>query len=422
MMLTFAETHNMIAYLTKSDAKGVECLLNEEIFTELARMGYKKPSTKLKFYKAFFSSQWKFLIHTILQWVVSVADDVVPTADEEPSIPSPTPPTPPPQPSHDILSTSQEQPTPVQSPQVQPHLHQPQPQSSHDAGIFMHLFQEVMDTCTALTRRVEHLELDKIAQALEITKLKRRVKKLERRNKGRMIADLDQDADVVLEEAKDVKDDVVADDAKDGQDTDEEESEPAELQEVVDIVTTAKIITEVVTAASTTITAADVPILVASTAAALTLTDAPSRWTKKVVIRDPEESTTTTSIIIHSKAKSKDKGKGILIVPNEDDNVYTKATPLARKVPVVDYEIYNENNKPYFKIKRADEKKYPLTKFTLNQMLNNVRLKVEEESEVSLELLSFGVDAAMDFKEKHAKYLMLLVKDLMLSSQDDAVD
>nr|GEW17838.1 hypothetical protein [Tanacetum cinerariifolium] len=40
-----------------------------------------------------------------------------------------------------------------------------------------------MDTCTTLTRRVEHLELDKIAQALEITKLKQRVKKLERGNK-----------------------------------------------------------------------------------------------------------------------------------------------------------------------------------------------------------------------------------------------
>nr|GEX88162.1 hypothetical protein [Tanacetum cinerariifolium] len=30
-------------------------------------MGYEKPSTKLTFYKAFFSSHWKFLIHTILQ-------------------------------------------------------------------------------------------------------------------------------------------------------------------------------------------------------------------------------------------------------------------------------------------------------------------------------------------------------------------
>nr|GEV93899.1 hypothetical protein [Tanacetum cinerariifolium] len=33
------------------------------------------------------------------------------------------------------------------------------------------------------------------------------------------------------------------------------------------------------------------------------------------------------------------------------------------------------------------EKKYPLTRFTLEQMLNNVRHKVEEESEMSLELL-----------------------------------
>nr|GEZ79925.1 retrovirus-related Pol polyprotein from transposon TNT 1-94 [Tanacetum cinerariifolium] len=53
--------------LCLDDGKGVDCLPNEEIFAELARMGYKKPSTKLTFYKAFFSSQWKFLIHTILQ-------------------------------------------------------------------------------------------------------------------------------------------------------------------------------------------------------------------------------------------------------------------------------------------------------------------------------------------------------------------
>nr|GFC48545.1 hypothetical protein [Tanacetum cinerariifolium] len=59
-----------------------------------------------------------------------------------------------------------------------------------------------MDTCAALTTRVEHLEFDKVAQALEITKLKRRVQKLERRNKGRMIAEMDQDDAVVLEDDK----------------------------------------------------------------------------------------------------------------------------------------------------------------------------------------------------------------------------
>nr|GEY98861.1 hypothetical protein [Tanacetum cinerariifolium] len=30
-------------------------------------MGYEKPADKLTFYKAFFSSQWKFLIHAILK-------------------------------------------------------------------------------------------------------------------------------------------------------------------------------------------------------------------------------------------------------------------------------------------------------------------------------------------------------------------
>nr|GEV97459.1 putative ribonuclease H-like domain-containing protein [Tanacetum cinerariifolium] len=53
--------------LRLDDAEGVECLPNEEMFAELARMGYEKPFTKITFYKAFFSSQWKFLIHTILQ-------------------------------------------------------------------------------------------------------------------------------------------------------------------------------------------------------------------------------------------------------------------------------------------------------------------------------------------------------------------
>nr|GEX09432.1 hypothetical protein [Tanacetum cinerariifolium] len=53
--------------LQLNDAEGVVCLPNEEIFASLDQMGYEKPSTKLTFYKAFFSSQWKFLIHTILQ-------------------------------------------------------------------------------------------------------------------------------------------------------------------------------------------------------------------------------------------------------------------------------------------------------------------------------------------------------------------
>nr|GEZ17610.1 hypothetical protein [Tanacetum cinerariifolium] len=103
MSSLFADTYNMVAILEKSDAaevkcsddiirlqalvdrkniviledvirkilqfddaEGVVCLPNEDIFAGLAQMGYEKPSAKLTFYKAFFSSHWKFLSHTLL--------------------------------------------------------------------------------------------------------------------------------------------------------------------------------------------------------------------------------------------------------------------------------------------------------------------------------------------------------------------
>ncbi|GJR53636.1 hypothetical protein Tco_1404157 [Tanacetum coccineum] len=53
--------------LQLEDADGVDCLPNATIFEQLTLMGYEKLSQKLTFYKAFFSPQWKFLIHTILQ-------------------------------------------------------------------------------------------------------------------------------------------------------------------------------------------------------------------------------------------------------------------------------------------------------------------------------------------------------------------
>nr|GEY07411.1 hypothetical protein [Tanacetum cinerariifolium] len=71
-----------------------------------------------------------------------------------------------------------------------------------NSKIFIISCNEALDACAALTRRVEHLEHDKVAQALEITKLKKRVKKLERANKERMIANLDRDTEVVIRDPK----------------------------------------------------------------------------------------------------------------------------------------------------------------------------------------------------------------------------
>nr|GEW42558.1 hypothetical protein [Tanacetum cinerariifolium] len=325
---------------------------------------------------------------------------------------------------------------------------------------------------------------DKIAQALEITKLKQRVKKLEKRNKlnvsklrrlkkvstaqkvetsndivmgdvykqGRMITDMDADVDVTL---KDIAKDVAVDfETKESADVRERQAEsqaqiyqidlehadkvlsmqddkvePAELQEIVEVVTTTKLITEVVNAASTTITAATLQI---TTAAAPTLTTAPS------AARSQEDKAAKKQKLDEEVAELK---KHLQIVPNDDDDVYTEATPLACKelvkerfasskpknfsddflVTTLTYMFEKldvqaqllknqrtvhglENVKSWRLLESYGvhiitftstqmillvERRYPLLRFTLDQLINNVRLKVEEESEVSLELLRF---------------------------------
>nr|GEW11168.1 hypothetical protein [Tanacetum cinerariifolium] len=499
-------------WTTVAVKQGVDCLPNEEIFVELARMGYEKPSTKLMFYKAFFSSQWKFLIHIILQCMsakrtswnefsssmasaiiclstgkefsgietplfesmlveqeineegnavkhveeVNTGDDddsaahgEVPTVAEEQSIPFPTPPTLPPQPPQDIPLTFQLK-----------RRVKKQEQRNKVRVLKLRRLQKV-----GTSQRVETSD-DTIMDDESI--------------QGRMIAEMDQDDVVVLEDDK-AEDKDVANAVKDAEvakvdeiaqvqgrqaesqaeiykiDMDhankvlsmqEDETEPAEVQEVVDVVTTAKLITKVVIAASETVTAtsaiitttkAQVPAatIATLTAAHIRVATAPSRIRKGVIIRDPKEES-TTSIIIPAETKSNDKdidwdeandhvklkAKGdpavkryqvlkrkphteaqarknmmiylkntkeqieeeenralqtinetpaekaakkrklneevedlkrhLHIVPNEDDDVYTKATPLSRKVPVVDYVIIEMNNKPYYKIIRAD--------------------------------------------------------------------
>ncbi|GKA89983.1 hypothetical protein Tco_0811795 [Tanacetum coccineum] len=54
-----------------NDEDGVTYLTNDEIFKNLALMGYEQLSTKLTFQKGSFFPQWKFLIHTILYCISS---------------------------------------------------------------------------------------------------------------------------------------------------------------------------------------------------------------------------------------------------------------------------------------------------------------------------------------------------------------
>nr|GFB59276.1 hypothetical protein [Tanacetum cinerariifolium] len=50
-----------------------------------------------------------------------------------------------------------------------------------------------------------------------------------------------------------------------------------------------------------------------------------------------------------------DLKKRLEIVQDKDDDVFVKATPLAQKVPVVDYQVVVIDNKPRYKIIRADD-------------------------------------------------------------------
>nr|GFB52397.1 hypothetical protein [Tanacetum cinerariifolium] len=99
-----------------------------------------------------------------------------------------------------------------------------------------------------------------------------------------------------------------------------QEDEPAKVREVVDVVTTAKVIIEIITVACETITAASTTISTVEpqvlaaiiTAAPVRVAATSTRKRKGVVIRDPEEESTTSSIL-PADTKSKDKGKGIMV-------------------------------------------------------------------------------------------------------------
>nr|GEU45098.1 hypothetical protein [Tanacetum cinerariifolium] len=143
-------------------------------------------------------------------------------------------------------------------------------------------------------------------------------------NQGRIIADMDQDEriELVADQEKDAKVEWRhADKQAELYNLDLDHSskvlsmqeDDTEVQKAVEIVTTAKLMTEVVTAAATQVVAAST-LIPAAKPKILNIAAAPAvstRRRKGVVIRDPEEelpSDTAAKI-----PKVKDKGKGILI-------------------------------------------------------------------------------------------------------------
>nr|GEU91999.1 ribonuclease H-like domain-containing protein [Tanacetum cinerariifolium] len=252
--------------------------------------------------------------------------------------------------------------------------------------------KELIDLCTHFSNKVLELESEvidiKYTYKERIEKLEGRVDRLKEQN--RVLKELhgvyfkvDTAAPVVEKEKSFKHGRIIADIHKD----DVDDEEPAKVKEVLEVVTAAKLITKVVTTAKATTTAEATKVSV-------------PRRRRGVIIQDPKE--TTSTVIVHSESHSKDKGKELnadinwnatieqvkrnerlndavmneirplfekhynynqdfldevneeVTVPEKEVKV-EEATPLASKIPIVDYKIHLERNKPYFKIIRADE-------------------------------------------------------------------
>nr|GEZ81526.1 hypothetical protein [Tanacetum cinerariifolium] len=441
--------------LQLNDAEGVVCLPNEEISAGLAQMGYEKPSTKLTFYKAFFSSHWKFLIHTILQSLSAkrtswnkfsttmastviylskgqrfnfskyIFDSLVRNVDssskfymyprfiqliiqtnvadlsthttryislaltqkvfanmrrfgkgfsgvETPLFKSMLV-------VRDVAEEAEAQ-VPAQGDNVQelaaeevvpdvvlPTPTPPSPPSS------------VLATCSALALRVEGLESDKADDMENVF------------NQGRKIVYMDQDEGIEL----------VADQEKDaefeGRHADKQakiynidldhsskvlsmQEDDTKVQEAVEIITTAKLMTKVVTATATQVAAASIPIPAAKPKI-LTITAAlavSTRRRKGVVIRDPEEELPSDTLA--ETPKVKDKGKGIL----------TKAPkPMKKKDQIeMDAELENQptldsNGNPTTLTERVFE--------TYKNVTQEIRDQLNAEAE-AVQIILTGID------------------------------
>ncbi|GJW87474.1 hypothetical protein Tco_0162814 [Tanacetum coccineum] len=166
---------------------------------KLTLMGYENHTQKLTFYKAFFSPQWKFLIHTSLQCLSAkttawnefssiMASAVICLATNQKFNFSKV--------IFDIMvkrtgwvgfkflkypSGSTEPITDEAANEEHVPTHSNDPLLSGEDRLQL---KELLELCTKLSERVLDLENTKTSQAAKITKLKERVKKLERGNKS----------------------------------------------------------------------------------------------------------------------------------------------------------------------------------------------------------------------------------------------
>nr|GEV66220.1 hypothetical protein [Tanacetum cinerariifolium] len=397
----------------------------------------------------------------VVEGDVSSAHGEVSTADEEPSIPSPTPPTPTTQPSQDIPLTSQNVAEIDQDVDVVLEDDKEDDREVADtvkdvkyvvdvvttAKIIIEVVTAASETITAASINITAAEAQVLAATLIVAPI-RVTTAPSRRRKGIVVRGLQEESTtstiilaktkskdkgkgILVEEPKPLKKkQQIEQDEQYARELHAELSKNIDWDEVIDHV---KIKAKEDPAVKTYQAVKRKPQPEAQARKNMML------YLKNVIKEDKNRALQRLNETLAERAAKRQKlnveeeglKRHLQIVPNEDDDVYTEAIPLARKIPIVDYQIIELNNKHYYKIIRANdihqlynqrsvhgpakvkgwkllescgvqiitftttqlillvERKYPLTRFTLDQIVNAVRLEFKEESEVSLELLRF---------------------------------
>ncbi|GJS04151.1 putative ribonuclease H-like domain-containing protein [Tanacetum coccineum] len=359
--------------------------------------------TKLTFYKAFFSPQWKFLIHTILQCLSAKT-----TAWNEFSSTM----------ASAIICLARNQKFNFSKyifESLAKNLDNADEAVNEEPSMQL---KELMDFCTKLQQRVLDLENTKTAQAQEITSLKLRVKRLEKKggsrthklkrlykigrstrvvssneaslgnqedaSKQRRKTD-DIDADITLvDETQGRHDDdlmfntCVLNDEEvfAGQDMAEKEVSTADpVNTAGEVVTTANV--EVSTASLTAATITNVELTLAQTLAEL---KSARPKTKGVVMQEPSESTPTISLQLSSQAK--EEALRLQAAFDEEDRLARDKAQQVEEANIVWDDIQAKIDVDYQLAKRLEaQEQHELTieeKSTLFQQLLEKRRKFFE--------------------------------------------
>ncbi|GKD45656.1 hypothetical protein Tco_1270301 [Tanacetum coccineum] len=265
---------------------------------------------------------------------------------------------------------------------------------------------ELLELCTKLSKRVLDLENTKTSQAVEITKLKERVKKLERRNKSRTSGLKRLRKRRIVDEAQGKIDDNLMFDTRV---FDEQEFEVKKVGSTAKVTTASATTTTVdeLTLAQTLIEIKAAKPKVVTTTATTTTTAVMRPKARGVVVQEPSEFRTITSSSQTSQLPQvKDKGKAKMIEPER---------PLKKKDQILVDEEIAQRLQEELQAKLEEEERLARQKEEEDNLISwdntqamieadydlAQRLQAEEQGELTIEEKSKLFVKLMDKRKKY---------------------